>query len=132
MVGAAASTSSSQPPAVSREPLVSACDLSVGYSDQPVCAPATFELLPGQVLALVGVNGAGKSTILRTCCGLLRPLAGRVHVPGHVPDPRSGAQRAALATDLGQEVLLPHPDRRRAPANGLLRARCRRGRRAGQ
>ena len=66
-----------QPPAVSREPLVSARDLSVGYGDQPVCAPATFDLLPGQVLALVGVNGAGKSTILRTCCGLLRPLSGR-------------------------------------------------------
>lgn len=96
-----------QPPAVSREPLVSARDLSVGYGDQPVCAPATFDLLPGQVLALVGVNGAGKSTILRTCCGLLRPLAGQVHLLGHVPDPRSGAQRAAVATDLGQESFFP-------------------------
>ena len=96
-----------QPPTGSREPLVSARDLSVGYGDQPVCAPATFDLLPGQVLALVGVNGAGKSTILRTCCGLLRPLSGQVHVLGHVPDPRSGAQRAALATDLGQESFFP-------------------------
>ncbi len=87
--------------------MVSARDLSVGYGDQPVCAPATFDLLPGQVLALVGVNGAGKSTILRTCCGLLRPLSGQVHVLGHVPDPRSGAQRAALATDLGQESFFP-------------------------
>ena len=47
--------------------LVSASGLSVGYSDQPVCAPATFTLLPGRVLTLVGVNGAGKSTLLRTC-----------------------------------------------------------------
>ena len=86
---------------------MSARDLSVGYGDQPVCAPATFDLLPGQVLALVGVNGAGKSTILRTCCGLLHPLSGQVHVLGHVPDPRSGAQRAALATDLGQESFFP-------------------------
>lgn len=89
------------------EPLVSAHDLSVGYSDEPVCAPATFNLLPGQVLALVGVNGAGKSTILRTCCGLLHPLRGEVRVLGHVPDPRSGAQRAAVATDLGQESFFP-------------------------
>ncbi|OLO47898.1 ABC transporter ATP-binding protein, partial [Actinomyces oris] len=35
------------------------------------------------------------------------PLAGRVHVLGHVPAPRSGAQRAALATDLGQESFFP-------------------------
>ena len=100
-------TAGTQPPAVSRESLVSARDLSVGYGDQPVCAPATFDLLAGQVLALVGVNGAGKSTILRTCCGLLRPLAGQVYLLGHVPDPRSGAQRAAVATDLGQESFFP-------------------------
>lgn len=90
-----------------REPLVSACDLSVGYGDAPVCAPATFDLFAGQVLALVGVNGAGKSTILRTCCGLLHPLSGQVRVLGHVPDPRSGSQRAAIATDLGQESFFP-------------------------
>ena len=100
-------TGGTLPPVASREPLVSARDLSVGYGDQPVCAPATFDLLPGQVLALVGLNGAGKSTILRTCCGLLRPLSGQVHVLGHVPDPRSGAQRTALATDLGQESFFP-------------------------
>ncbi|WP_243858902.1 ABC transporter ATP-binding protein [Actinomyces sp. ZJ308] len=94
-------------PAVGSEPLVSARDLSVGYGDEPVCAPATFDLRAGQVLALVGVNGAGKSTMLRTCCGLLHPLEGEVRVLGHVPDPRSGPQRAALATDLGQESFFP-------------------------
>lgn len=92
---------------VGPEPLVSARELSVGYNDEPVCSPATFDLLPGQVLALVGVNGAGKSTMLRTCCGLLPPVAGEVRVLGHVPDPRSGTQRAALATDLGQESFFP-------------------------
>lgn len=109
------STTTAQEPATgdiqsleeSREPLVSVRDLSVGYNNQPVCAPATFDLLAGQVLALVGVNGAGKSTILRNCCGLLQPLDGRVRVLGRVPDPRSGAQRAAVATDLGQESFFP-------------------------
>ena len=87
--------------------LVSASGLSVGYSDQPVCAPATFTLLPGRVLTLVGVNGAGTSTLLRTCCGLLPPLSGEVRLLGRVPDPRSGAQRAAVAVDLGQESFFP-------------------------
>ena len=106
------STTTAQEPATgdiqsleeSREPLVSVRDLSVGYNNQPVCAPATFDLLAGQVLALVG---AGKSTILRNCCELLQPLDGRVWVLGRVPDPRSGAQRAAVATDLGQESFFP-------------------------
>ena len=105
--GARGPTTGPERPEARLGPLVSARDLSVGYSDEPVCAPATFDLLAGQVLALVGVNGAGKSTILRTCCGLLHPLDGEVRVLGRVPDPRSGSQRAAVATDLGQESFFP-------------------------
>ena len=88
-------------------PRVTAHDLAVGYGSHPVCAPATFTLSPGEALALVGVNGAGKSTLLRTCCGLLPPLGGEVSVLGRRPDPRSGAFRAAVACDLGEESFFP-------------------------
>lgn len=87
--------------------LVHARALAVGYGPHPVCAPATFTLGPGEVLALVGVNGAGKSTLLRTCCGLLRPIDGEVNILGRRPDPRSGAFRAAVARDLGEESFFP-------------------------
>lgn len=87
--------------------LVRATELSAGYHQHPVCAPATFALMPGQVLALVGVNGAGKSTLLRTCCGLLEPIRGRIELLGSQPDPRRAAQRAALALDTGEDSFFP-------------------------
>jgi len=57
-----------------------------------------------RILQVMATTGSG---CLRRRCGLLHPLAGQVHVLGHVPDPRSGAQRAAVATDLGQESFFP-------------------------
>lgn len=90
------------------EPLVSAHDLSVGYSDEPVCAPATFNLLPGQVLALVGVNGAGKSTILRTCCGLLHPLRGEVRFLGTFPTPARALSAPPLPPTWDRSPSSPH------------------------
>ncbi|MFO0090878.1 MAG: ABC transporter ATP-binding protein [Armatimonadota bacterium] len=54
--------------------------LEVGY---PPCALASFPdltLAPGRVYALLGRNGAGKSTFLRTLCGLIPPVAGEVRV----------------------------------------------------
>ncbi|CAM3129879.1 ATP-binding cassette domain-containing protein [Actinomyces slackii] len=87
--------------------LVSAQQVSVGYDGNPVCAPATFTLEPGQVLAMVGINGAGKSTLLRTCCGMLKPLDGRVELLGLKPDPRSATQRAAVAADMGEASFFP-------------------------
>lgn len=89
------------------EHVVQARDLVVGYAGNPVCSPATFTLGPGEALFLVGVNGAGKSTLLRTCCGLQEPLAGTSTLLGQHPSPRSGALRAAVARDLGEEAFFP-------------------------
>lgn len=42
-----------------------------------------LELAPGQIRALVGLNGAGKTTALRVSLGMLRPDAGQVLLQGH-------------------------------------------------
>lgn len=53
----------------------------------------------GECVALIGANGSGKSTAVRTITGLLEPSEGSVRIAGHDPHVEPGAQaaRAALA-----------------------------------
>lgn len=54
-------------------------ELVVGYDpERPLGEPLTFDLKPGDRLALVGPNGCGKSTVLRTVLGERPPLRGTV------------------------------------------------------
>lgn len=57
---------------------LSARDLVVGYRGRAILPPATFEVAAGSVCALVGRNGSGKTTMLRTLLGLLPPVGGEV------------------------------------------------------
>lgn len=82
-------------------------ELEVGYGELPVCPPVSFAAGPGETLAVVGANGVGKSTLLRTVMGLLEPLAGTVEVLGGAADPRDGAFRAAVSADLGDDAFFP-------------------------
>ena len=52
------------------------------YGSLPVLFGTTFDVRPGEILGLLGTNGAGKSTVLRVLCGLNRPSAGRVFFDG--------------------------------------------------
>ncbi|MCL2488025.1 MAG: ABC transporter ATP-binding protein/permease [Oscillospiraceae bacterium] len=51
-------------------------------SDKAVLNGASFEILPGERAALVGENGAGKSTIVKLLCGLYRPDSGDILING--------------------------------------------------
>lgn len=68
-------------PAVSPDaaPLVELRDLRFGYApDAPVLDGLDLAVRPGEVVALLGANGAGKSTVLRLIKGLGKPSVGRV------------------------------------------------------
>ena len=58
-----------------------------------------LELGRGECVALIGANGSGKSTAVRTIAGLLEPSEGTVRICGHDPhrEPDAEAARAALA-----------------------------------
>ena len=59
-------------------------DLLVGYGDalSTMNVPFNFALTPGMVVALMGENGCGKSSLLKTFAGLLSPVAGTVSLGG--------------------------------------------------
>jgi branched-chain amino acid transport system ATP-binding protein len=56
--------------------------VSVGYGRAPVLSDVSVEVSQGDLVCLVGANGAGKSTTLKTISGLLRPSAGRIVFDG--------------------------------------------------
>jgi len=56
--------------------------LSVSYGDVQVIHDVSFRVGKGEIVALIGANGAGKTTILRTVSGLLRPKRGEVYLQG--------------------------------------------------
>jgi ATP-binding cassette, subfamily F, member 3 len=79
-VEAAAPTAAIQCPAVSprRGPAVRCRDLAVGYPDHTVATGIDLEIVHGSRAAIVGDNGQGKTTFLRTLVGSLSPVSGDV------------------------------------------------------
>jgi branched-chain amino acid transport system ATP-binding protein len=56
--------------------------LKAGYGPQTVVFEAGFRVRPGEVVAMMGHNGAGKSTTVKTVFGLVQPRAGTVFYAG--------------------------------------------------
>jgi len=74
--------------------------LSAGYGDVAVVHEVDLEVAAGEVVVLLGANGAGKSTTLQTVSGLLPVLGGQVVFDGEpvaIGARRSAAGAAALA-----------------------------------
>jgi branched-chain amino acid transport system ATP-binding protein len=66
--------------------------LCVGYLKVPVASNIDITVQRGEIVALLGRNGAGKTTILNTLAGLLRPVSGKIFLNGGVP-PKAFHQR---------------------------------------
>ena len=64
-------------------PVLELVGIRAAYGDIEVLHGVDLALPPGAVVALLGANGAGKSTTVRVAAGLLTPTAGRVRVAGH-------------------------------------------------
>jgi branched-chain amino acid transport system ATP-binding protein len=58
-------------------------NISAGYNGAPALRGVSLEVRAGEVVAIIGANGAGKSTTLLTICGLVRATGGTITFDGH-------------------------------------------------
>ncbi len=65
-------------------PLLSVDDIYCGYDGVPVIHGISLEVYPGELVAIVGTNGAGKTSIMKTIAGLITPEKGSVSFKGEV------------------------------------------------
>jgi ABC-type branched-subunit amino acid transport system ATPase component len=83
-------------------------DLSVSYGAVNAVRGASLRIARGEVVALIGANGAGKSTILNTLSGLIRPDSGTATFDGldlTTAKPSTIVRRGLIQVPEGREIL---------------------------
>ena len=78
-----------------------------GYAGDPVLREISFEVIPGEVLGIVGPNGVGKSTLVKGASGILTPLSGKIYIDGKEISALSPPERARLIAVVPQATKLP-------------------------
>ncbi len=73
---------SEQPPAAATHPLLEVRELEGGYGEYRVLEGVSLYLDKGEVVALLGPNGHGKTTLMRMISGLLAPTRGEIYIDG--------------------------------------------------
>ncbi|HEX3784211.1 MAG TPA: ATP-binding cassette domain-containing protein [Pseudonocardiaceae bacterium] len=94
-------TTSNDPAANSPEPVLAATGLVKAYGRVEALRGADFELLDGEVLAVIGDNGAGKSTLIKCLSGATVPDSGTLRLDGRPVQFRNPQQ----AKDAGIETV---------------------------
>jgi ABC-type branched-subunit amino acid transport system ATPase component/MFS family permease len=81
-------------------PVAQVVDIDFSYGDVQILFDLSFEVRKGEVLALLGTNGAGKSTILKVITGLETPERGVVRLLGRTITFTAPEQRAGLGIEM--------------------------------
>lgn len=68
-----------------------------GYGQLPVLKDVSLTVEPGQLVGLIGLNGAGKSTTINHIIGLLRPFSGEISLDGLMISKNEGQYKKELA-----------------------------------
>jgi fructose transport system ATP-binding protein len=94
---------------VSVEPILQARSLVKRYGRVTALDHADFDLYPGEILAVIGDNGAGKSTMIKALCGAVIPDSGEIRLAGDIIHFRSpiDAREAGIETVYQNLALSP-------------------------
>lgn len=84
--------------------MISASDVCVGYDGRLVVDGVELHAGPGEVVGLIGPNGSGKTTFLRTLYAALRPRAGLVTIDDEPVTTLRGAELARRVAVVAQET----------------------------
>ena len=108
-------------------PLLRITGLRHAYGAAPVLAGIDLDLAGGELLAILGASGCGKTTILRAVAGLVEPLAGRIELGGEVLTDvaqrrQVPVERRGVGVVFQDYALFPGLDVRGNVAFGLSRA----------
>jgi fructose transport system ATP-binding protein len=116
------------------QPILEARGLVKHYGQVVALDGADLELYPGEILAIIGDNGAGKSTMIKALSGALQADEGEIHLDGEPVHFRSPgeARRAGIETvyqdlavapalDIASNIFLGREQRRRGPLGLVLR-----------
>ena len=82
-------------------------DLVTSYGKVRALKGMTLEVSKGEIVALIGANGAGKSTTLKTISGLLRPASGAIFFSGeavHALPPEAIVNRGIVQVPEGRKI----------------------------
>jgi rhamnose transport system ATP-binding protein len=91
-------------------PFVRITGLGMSFEGVNVIRDASLSLYPGEVCALIGENGAGKSTMLKILGGIYEPLCGNIEVEGKAMSMVSPQNASALGIALIHQEPLAFPD----------------------
>ncbi|MCE0764914.1 sugar ABC transporter ATP-binding protein [Pseudonocardia kujensis] len=85
------------------ETVLSLQGITKAYGSVHALTDATFELRAGEVMALLGENGAGKSTMVKVLSGLVQPDSGTIQIAGEQRELRSSADAQAAGIAVVQQ-----------------------------
>jgi branched-chain amino acid transport system ATP-binding protein len=77
-------------------PLINTRTLTAGYGGKPVLQGVNMAIGAGEVVAVIGRNGVGKTTLMRALIGLLPPSGGEIHFGGEKINALGAHRRARL------------------------------------
>jgi branched-chain amino acid transport system ATP-binding protein len=83
--------------------LLQAEGLQLAYGEIAACRDISLHVAQGEIVTLIGANGAGKSTTLRAVAGALLPRAGSIHFRGHDITRLPSHERTGLGISLVPE-----------------------------